>query len=490
VPDPGLGSIPSIATIHEKRANIETLFVGATDFALVWLSAALALRFRLDAGAISYGASLVKNAGFLVLLSILTVLFCHTQRLYETRVRSVLAEAIAVVKAVAFATIVISASIYLSGQAVVSRIALGLTVVTSATLLVSWRNIWRIHMMKRVSAGQDCRNVVIVGWSARAQLLEQHFVQNRMLGYVVKGFLDRRRRRGQVTDIALAKHPPKPSSKPIGHLDDIFNVVRTHFIDEVWVLLPEERERVMQLIAQSRALGVNLRVIPDLYDGLALRPSIEYLGPFAALNIHEKPIPYLGLIFKRCVDVIGSSLALLFCLPLGLLIALAIRFDSPGPLLYCSKRVGKKGAIFTCYKFRTMVQNADALKASLHHRNERSGVLFKIADDPRITRVGQILRKYSLDELPQLWNVLNGDMSLVGPRPPIPGEYVQYELEHLKRLQVPPGITGLWQVEARTNPSFESYISLDSHYVDNWSVWLDLKILFRTVGVVFGGTGQ
>jgi exopolysaccharide biosynthesis polyprenyl glycosylphosphotransferase len=231
-------------------------------------------------------------------------------------------------------------------------------------------------------------------------------------------------------------------------------------------------------------------VIPDLYDGLASRPSIEYLGPFAALNIHEKPIPYLGLIFKRCVDVIGSSLALLFCLPLGLLIALAIRFDSPGPLLYRSKRVGKKGAIFTCYKFRTMVQNADALKASLHHRNERSGVLFKIADDPRITRVGQILRKYSLDELPQFWNVLNGDMSLVGPRPPIPGEYVQYELEHLKRLQVPPGITGLWQVEARTNPSFESYISLDSHYVDNWSVWLDLKILFRTVGVVFGGTGQ
>ena len=148
------------------------------------------------------------------------------------------------------------------------------------------------------------------------------------------------------------------------------------------------------------------------------------------------------------------------------------------------------GQPFTCYKFRTMVQNADALRNHLLDANERSGVLFKIANDPRITRVGRILRKYSLDEIPQFWNVLNGDMSLVGPRPPIPGEYEQYALDHLKRLHVPPGITGLWQVEARTNPSFESYINLDTQYVDNWNMWLDFKILLKTVAVVVAGTGQ
>jgi lipopolysaccharide/colanic/teichoic acid biosynthesis glycosyltransferase len=137
-----------------------------------------------------------------------------------------------------------------------------------------------------------------------------------------------------------------------------------------------------------------------------------------------------------------------------------------------------------------MVQNADALRNHLLDANERSGVLFKIANDPRITRVGRILRKYSLDEIPQFWNVLNGDMSLVGPRPPIPGEYEQYALDHLKRLHVSPGITGLWQVEARTDPSFDSYINLDTHYVDNWSMWLDLKILLKTVSVVIAGTGQ
>jgi lipopolysaccharide/colanic/teichoic acid biosynthesis glycosyltransferase len=137
-----------------------------------------------------------------------------------------------------------------------------------------------------------------------------------------------------------------------------------------------------------------------------------------------------------------------------------------------------------------MVENADALKVNLEHLNEREGVLFKITNDPRVTRIGRWLRKYSLDELPQFWNVLKGDMSLVGPRPPIPGEYARYELDHLKRLDVVPGITGLWQIEARDNPSFQSYLNLDSHYVDNWSLWLDVKIMLKTVAVVIAGTGR
>jgi exopolysaccharide biosynthesis polyprenyl glycosylphosphotransferase len=230
--------------------------------------------------------------------------------------------------------------------------------------------------------------------------------------------------------------------------------------------------------------------VPDFYDGLAWDAPIERLGPFTALQVHEKSIPFIGLIFKRLIDVAGSALALTTAAPLCFLIAVAVRLDSPGPIFYGSKRIGRKGAVFTCYKFRTMVQNADALREDLRHRNERKDILFKIADDPRITRIGRFLRKYSLDEIPQFWNVLNGDMSLVGPRPPIPGEYAQYEIDHLKRLHVLPGITGLWQVEARREPSFESYINLDTHYVDHWSVWLDVKILLKTVAVVVAGTGQ
>jgi lipopolysaccharide/colanic/teichoic acid biosynthesis glycosyltransferase len=176
--------------------------------------------------------------------------------------------------------------------------------------------------------------------------------------------------------------------------------------------------------------------------------------------------------------------------PVMLAIAIAIRMDSEGKTFYKAHRIGRKGRAFPCYKFRTMVHNADQLKAELEHMNERDGVLFKIAKDPRITRVGRVLRKYSLDELPQFYNVLKGDMSLVGPRPPMAAEVEQYDLAHLRRLDVLPGITGLWQVEARQDPSFDSYISLDTAYVENWNLMMDLRILARTVGVVLSGTGS
>ena len=183
-------------------------------------------------------------------------------------------------------------------------------------------------------------------------------------------------------------------------------------------------------------------------------------------------------------------IALLLGWPVMLFLIIAIKLDSAGPVFYRANRVGRKGRHFTCYKFRTMCQNADVLKESLQHQNERDGVLFKISNDPRVTRVGRLLRKYSLDELPQLYNVLRGDMSLVGPRPPIASEVEQYDISHLRRLDVLPGMTGLWQVEARQDPSFDSYISLDTAYVENWSLWLDLKILARTVSVVISGTGS
>jgi len=190
------------------------------------------------------------------------------------------------------------------------------------------------------------------------------------------------------------------------------------------------------------------------------------------------------------LDITVSSIALLMASPVMLAIAVAIRMDSKGSTFYEAQRIGRKGRSFSCYKFRTMVHNADKLKADLEHMNERDSVLFKIAKDPRITKVGRLLRKYSLDELPQFYNVLKGDMSLVGPRPPMAAEVEQYDLAHLRRLDVLPGITGLWQVEARQDPSFDSYISLDTAYVENWNLRMDLRILARTVAVVLSGTGS
>jgi lipopolysaccharide/colanic/teichoic acid biosynthesis glycosyltransferase len=190
------------------------------------------------------------------------------------------------------------------------------------------------------------------------------------------------------------------------------------------------------------------------------------------------------------MDVALSVAALAILAPIFLLVAVVVKLSSRGPVIYASERVGREGRSFRCYKFRSMVANADALKSSLAHLNERHQVLFKIANDPRVTPFGRFLRKYSLDELPQLWNVLRGDMSLVGPRPPLASEVNQYESWHRRRLHAMPGITGLWQVEARSDPTFARYIALDMEYVERWNPWLDTKILLRTIAVVLAGTGQ
>lgn len=200
--------------------------------------------------------------------------------------------------------------------------------------------------------------------------------------------------------------------------------------------------------------------------------------------------PASASLLKRSIDTAVSFTALLLLLPFLAIVAICIKFDSSGPVFYCSKRIGRKGRIFQCYKLRTMKQDADKARHELEHLNERDGILFKVSNDPRVTRLGAWLRKYSLDELPQFFNVLIGDMSLVGPRPPLESEVKQYDVCHLRRLDVRPGMTGLWQVVAREDPSFSTYISLDIAYIENWNLFLDARILWRTLEVVMRGTGS
>jgi exopolysaccharide biosynthesis polyprenyl glycosylphosphotransferase len=208
------------------------------------------------------------------------------------------------------------------------------------------------------------------------------------------------------------------------------------------------------------------------------------------LILEAQPVTPGALVVKRVLDVVLSALALVLLSPLMAAVAMAIKLGSAGPVLYRSWRVGQGGKLFVFLKFRTMVANADDLKDSLQHLNEREGPLFKISNDPRTTPFGRFLRRYSLDELPQLVNVLRGEMSLVGPRPPSLDEYEQYTAEHQTRLAAKPGITGLWQISARNDPSFAKALSLDRSYIENWSPWLDLKILLKTMPVVLQGDGR
>ena len=191
-------------------------------------------------------------------------------------------------------------------------------------------------------------------------------------------------------------------------------------------------------------------------------------------------------ISKRAIDIIGAGSGLLLLSPIIVIVACAIKFTSKGPIFFSQKRVGKNGELFDMYKFRSMVVNAEELKEKLAHQNEMSGPMFKMKDDPRVTKVGKFIRKTSLDELPQLWNVLKGDMSLVGPRPSLPKEVAQFEKWMYKRLSVKPGLTCFWQVSGRNNIDFEDWMKLDIKYVDERNIWIDIKLIFKTVLVLFG----
>ncbi len=458
------------------------------DVILLWWAAQLAWWFRFEylsrkmAVHDSQGVS-GHNWAFLSLYILLFVLLAYARGVYSPpRSPEFSIEILRILKMSIAAGAALSTLIYVLGDRVVSRGAIGVNVLFGIIILIAWRAFLRFP---GVSGLTDARNVLIVGAGAEGRALQQYLIETPQLGYCVMGFIDRRM---QPRESAWPNAGPvQPILGPISELDSI---IRTHFIDEVLITLPTARDLIKEVVARARLFGTQVRVVPDLYDGLGLGAPIESVGHFPTVTLNSRAIPAMQLTIKRSFDAMLSAIALLILGPIFLVIAILIKCDSEGPIFYNSVRLGKKGKTFTCHKFRTMSADAESRKESLRHLNEREGILFKIADDPRVTKLGRFLRKWSLDELPQLWNVLKGDMSLVGPRPPIPEEFRQYSVEHLRRLEVVPGLTGLWQVHSRQSPSFDDYIQLDLKYVDSWSVWLDITLIAKTFYVVLAGTGR
>jgi exopolysaccharide biosynthesis polyprenyl glycosylphosphotransferase len=247
---------------------------------------------------------------------------------------------------------------------------------------------------------------------------------------------------------------------------------------------------VEKAILACEVEGIEAWLVADFVKTSIARATIDEFHGKPVLVFRTTPDVSWQLVCKRLIDVIGSVAGLIVLGPFVMLpTAIAIKLTSPGPILFRQKRSGLHGRLFTMYKFRSMVTNAEMIRAELEAFNEMSGPVFKMKEDPRITSVGRFLRKTSVDELPQLWNVLMGNMSLVGPRPPIPGEVQQYDPWHRRRLSMKPGLTCLWQISGRNQIGFEQWMKLDLQYIDNWSLWLDLTILFRTIPVVLGGIG-
>jgi exopolysaccharide biosynthesis polyprenyl glycosylphosphotransferase len=472
-----------------QRPSVTSLVWATLDLMTVVVAAVMAIRLHMPDPAGHQVASLIpgiltstpKNWILYLLWYAGTLVFItRSYGLYgPIQNRSGLHEQRMTLQATLTSGLLLCGALYLTHEIAIPRLVVLLMVVITSILLSIRRAIWRNMEYSRYREGLETRNVLIVGAGRVAHALRNHLESLRHLGFRFKGFVALTEREAESGDADV-----------IGDVRHTLQLARSLFVDEIFFSVPAEKKLVIALVEEARAMGIDVRVVPDLYDGLAWNAPVEYIGQFPTIPLHRRDFPIGSFLMKRMLDMALSALALSVLAPVMLAISIAVRLNSPGPIFYRAARIGRKGRTFSCYKFRTMVANADKLRAELESMNEREGVLFKIVKDPRVTSVGRVLRKYSLDELPQFYNVLRGDMSLVGPRPPIASEVEQYDLAHLRRLDVLPGITGLWQVEARQDPSFDSYISLDTAYVENWSFWLDLKILARTVGVVFSGTGS
>jgi exopolysaccharide biosynthesis polyprenyl glycosylphosphotransferase len=434
------------------------------------------IRHMMSGVGISTSGGLAYLAWFIVMLLVVS---WHYGLYAPLQLRTTLHEQRMTAQACLTAGLLLSGGLYLTQGYHLSRPLVLFLVCFTAVILCGRRLVGRAITYREYERGVNTRNLAILGSNHISVALKEHIKHRSHLGYIFRGFVSLPGDRRSATS----------EDEVLGGIEQIRQIAKQYFIDELVIAEPCSVDRVISILEEAREIDMDVRVLPGYYESVTADAPIEYLGDFPVVALHRGNVPVFAMAIKRVFDIAMALAALIAAAPVMIAIAIAIRLEDGGPVFYISERVGKKGASFSCYKFRSMVLNAEQIKAQLATKNERAGILFKIKDDPRVTTVGKFLRKYSLDELPQLFNVLQGDMSVVGPRPPIASEVAKYEIDHFRRLEVLPGLTGLWQVRARQDPSFERYIALDTAYVENWSFWLDLKIILMTAGAVMRGTG-
>ncbi|MBP1619565.1 MAG: Undecaprenyl-phosphate galactosephosphotransferase [Acidobacteria bacterium] len=385
-----------------------------------------------------------------------------------------------VLRAVALGVLVVAAAGYLLRLEFVSRPFLLLFGVTSALAMTLARVLERRTRWGRRLLRAPERVVVVVGCDDDAVALAGRIAAHRDWGFTVRGLVD-------ADGCGRTEVGGLPVLATVDRLPDL---LASEVIDEVVLAVaPRQLGDQEDLLLRCQELGVRVRVALRPFAHLAPRLEVERFDGVPLLTFATMPTATLALFVKRVFDVVVAALGLVVLLPLWLLIAVAIRLSSAGPVLFRQVRCGLRGRRFVLLKFRTMVEDADQRRAEVDHLNVMDGPVFKAPDDPRVTGLGRWLRRSSLDELPQLVNILRGDMSLVGPRPPLPDEVVRYQPWQRRRLAMKPGLTCLWQVSGRSALDFATWMELDLAYIDSWSLWLDLKILARTVPAVLRGHG-
>ena len=432
------------------------------------------------------------QVGALASVAALTLVLSLVSGGYSSRHRIArVDEALLLLRNVGLATLSVIALAVLAGGSGVAETGLSraalladclalLCLMGAARLAMWW---WQRAMFRR---GEGVRRVVVAGAGAAAHAFETFLEARRWLGVRCAGACEVL---GRATE--LQRQGGLPSAAPLlGGLDDLVHVVAVTGADEVIVALDDDELVAFPPLARTLAhAGVRFRVLPEVFEVGYPHARAAGLNGLPTVHVEGGLREEAQRAAKRVGDVVLSAAVLIVLAPLLALVAVLVKATSSGPVVFRQERVGRDGRHFRMVKFRSMYVDAEACLDDVDHLNEADGALFKIKDDPRVTPVGRLLRRWSIDELPQFWNVLRGDMSVVGPRPPLPREVRMYETAHLSRLKGKPGITGLWQVSGRSELTFEQMVDCDRHYLEHWSLGLDLSIIVRTVVAILRRDG-
>ncbi len=366
-----------------------------------------------------------------------------------------------------------------------SRMAIGSFIALLFTLSLIVRCIYKDVVMRMVKKGKaGVKNLLIMTTTDRAEEIVRTLKYSNMWEYTFTGIIL----------LDSSEKGLKFGGVPVvANYRNMYEYVQRSAVDEIFINVPyQSGASMIEVIEKFECMGITVNVSIQLYDAAVVNRK-KYMSDFGGYYVVTYAPDFFEprmMFVKRTMDICGAIVGLLGTAIITLLLAPAILIDSPGPLFFAQTRIGKNGRRFKMYKFRSMYVDAEERKKELMEKNEMNGLMFKMKDDPRITKVGKFIRKTSLDELPQFWNILKGDMSLVGTRPPTLDEFEQYEAHHKRRVSITPGLTGLWQASGRSDINdFEEVVNLDLQYIDNWSIWLDVKIIFQTVLVVFKGKG-
>ncbi|KAB1438240.1 sugar transferase [Candidatus Galacturonibacter soehngenii] len=471
--------------MYQKRKAVENTLILVIDIICIWLCFGIAYwcRFKVMFGTYETGDQLWQIAFVTIIYSILHLFGNFNNHFFQ---RGYFEEFVTIIRELSIFSILWIVVLFLIHKSSdLSRLVYGYFIISGTCVIYTARILFKQFMIKIFKTSKYSNRLLVVADSSSINLIVKNLIEYNEWSRILVGIV--------LTDQSMLGEWvcgfPVVADK-----ESLIEYVVHNNVDEVFISSASvaSEDHLEKWIFELENMGVIVDVNIDMFDiASSGKKTLNRVGKYAVVTFARNIFSNREMALKRLIDIIGSLVGMVILGVTTIFLAPIIKLESPGPVFFGQTRIGKNGRIFTCYKFRSMYQDAEQRKKDLMKQNEVKGLMFKLEDDPRITKVGKFIRKTSIDEFPQFWNVLKGDMSLVGTRPPTVDEYERYEVKHKCRLSMTPGLTGLWQISGRSDiKDFDEVVKLDMKYIDDWSILKDIKILVLTIWVVLTGKGS